>query len=47
MERKEQELTAKNAQVHHKKVTSAGVEGFMVAKESSGEEDAKEDISEG
>ncbi|RWR88379.1 condensin complex subunit 1 [Cinnamomum micranthum f. kanehirae] len=46
MERKEQEQTAINAQVHHKKVTSAGVEGFMVAKEGSGEEDAKEDISE-
>lgn len=47
MERKEQEQTAINAQVHHKKVTSARVEGFMVAKEGSGEEDAKEDISEG
>lgn len=47
MERKEQEQTAINAQVHHKKVTSVEVEGFIIVKEGSGEEDAEDDISEG
>lgn len=44
MEKKDQEVTARNAQIHQQKVDS--MEGFLVAK-NAGEESAESDIAEG